>query len=335
MSLFADKITEFMPDRNGAPHSTLPRSAFLGSLALGALWPRCGAAQSPIPLRASSAIDDAATPYLYAMESGLFRTNGFDATLERATSGAAVASGVVGGSFDVGKSSVISLLSAHARGLPLVVIAPAGEYDISNPTAAIAVRTDAPIHSGADFNGKIVAVSAINDSFSLSMRAWVDAHGGDSATLKLIELPMSAAPVAISSGRIDAAVLAQPFLRQALEGGSVRIVGDPVSALGNHHTDSAWFTTIAFTQKSPEVVGRFMRTMREAAAYVNGHHSETAYLLAKFAMVQTSDVMRMRVLQGTRLEPANVQILIDAAARYKIIPERFDARDLIYQNALH
>jgi hypothetical protein len=31
---------------------------------------------------------------------------------------------------------------------------------------------------------------------------------------------------------------------------------------------------------------------------------------------------------------ANFQVLIDAAARYKIIPERFDARDLIYQGAL-
>jgi NitT/TauT family transport system substrate-binding protein len=303
-------------------------------LALGSVIPHIAAAQGLTPLRATSAIDDAATPFLYAMETGLFHKNGFDASLERATNGAAAASAVVGGSFEVGKSSVISLLSAHVRGLPVVVVAPAGDYDSSRPSAALVVKADSPMRSGADFNGKTVAVSALNDSFSLSMRTWVDAHGGDASTLKLIEIPMSASAAAIAGGRIDAAILIQPFLRPALESGAIRVLGDPVSAFGSHHTDSAWFTTTAFAQKNPDVVNRFMRTIRDAATYVNGHPTETAYLLAKFAMVQPSDVMKMRVLQGTRLDMANFQVLIDAAARYKIIPERFDARDLIYQGAL-
>jgi len=310
------------------------RSTFLGALAAAALVPRPGAAQALTPLRATSAIDDAATPYLWAVDSGLFRKNGFDASLERATSGAAAVSAVVGGSFEVGKSSVVSLLAAHARGIPIVIIAPAGAYDSSNPTAAIAVRPDAPIHTGADLNGKIVAVSAINDSFTISVRAWVDAHGGDSSTLKLVELPMSAAPAALTSGRIDAAVLVQPYLTQAVTDGSVRNVADPVSALGPHHTDSAWFTSIAFTQQNPDAVSRFMRVIRAAAIYVNGHHAETEYLLTKFAMVKPGDVGKLRMIQGTQLDPSSFQVLIDAAARYKIIPERFDARDLVYQNAL-
>ena len=51
-------------------------------------------------------------------------------------------------------------------------------------------------------------------------------------------------------------------------------------------------------------------------------------------MVKSSDVGKIRVLQGWKLDVANLQPLIDAAARYKFVPERFDARDLIYQNAL-
>ena len=315
------------------PRNALSRSAFLGALALGALAPARVEAQSPAPLRATSAIDDAATPFLYAMESGLFRKEGFDASLERATNGAAAAAAVIGGSFEFGKSSVISLLSAHTRGVPLVVVAAAGDYDISNPAAVLAVRADGPLRTGADFNGKVVAVSAINDLFALAIRCWVDAHGGDSSTLKLIELPMSATAGAIANGRIDAAILVQPFIRPALDSGSIRILGDPASALGPHHTDSAWFTSVAFAQKNPDIVRRFARTIRDAAVYVNGHHAETAPLLAKFAMVQVSDVMKVRVLQGTRLDPANLQVLIDAAARYKVIPDRFDARDLIYSGA--
>ncbi len=238
----------------------LRRSTFLaGSLAAVALAPQRGSAQALMPLRATSAIDDAATPFLYAMENGIFRKNGFDATLERATSGAAAASAVVGGSFDVGKSSVISLLTAHAHGLPIVAISAAGDYDVSNPAANVVVRPDSTLRPGADLNGKTVAVSAINDSFSISVRAWVDKFGGDSSSVKLLELPMSSVTAAITAGRIDAAVLIQPFLAPALAAGTVRSLGDPVSATGNHHTDSAWFTTIAYTQKNPDAVNRFMR----------------------------------------------------------------------------
>ena len=77
-----------------------------------------------------------------------------------------------------------------------------------------------------------------------------------------------------------------------------------------------------------------MRTIREAAIYVNGHHAETAYLLTKFAMVKSGDVGKLRMLQGTHLDAAQLQPLIDAAAKYKVISARFDANDLIYQNAL-
>jgi NitT/TauT family transport system substrate-binding protein len=312
----------------------VPRSVFLGSLALTVLAPRSGEAQTLTAIRATSAIDDPATPYLYAIESGLFRKNGIDATLERSTSGAAAASAVVGGSFEVGKASVISFLSAHVRGLPLVAVAAAGDYDAAKPTAALAVRPDATIRTGADLNGKIVAVSAINDLFSLAARAWIDAHGGDSSSVKFIELPMSSAAATIASGRVDAAVMVHPFLARALEAGTIRVAGDPVSALGNHHTDSLWFTTIAYAQKNPGVIDRFMRTIRDAAVYVNGHPTETAPLLTKFAKMDSTDAMTHRTLQGTRLDPVNLQPMIDAAARYKTIPERFDAKDLIYANAL-
>lgn len=311
------------------------RSTFLGSLALAAVWPQTAAAQALATLRAVSAIDDPATPFLYAMDSGLFRKNGLDASIERATSGAASAAAVVGGSFEVGKASVISFLSAHVHGLPLVAVAAAGDYDAARPsTAALAVRPDAPIHSGADLNGKTIAVSALNDLFSIAARAWVDAHGGDSATVKLIELPTSTAVEGVVSGRVDAAVVVQPFLSRALDSGSLRVIGDPPSALGNHHTDSLWFMTATYVQKNPDVVNRFMRTIRDAAIYVNGHPAETAPLLAKFAGVRPGDALKLRTLQGTRLDVANLQPMIDAAARYKLIPERIDAHDLIYQNAL-
>lgn len=313
---------------------TFSRSAFLTTAALAALVPpRLAAAQTLTPLRATSAIDDPATPFLYAMTSGLFRKAGLDATIARSTSGAAAASALVGGTFEVAKASTISFLSAYVHGLPLIAVAAAGDYDVSRPNAALAVKPDAPIHTGADLNGKIIAVSALNDVFTLAARAWVDVHGGDSSTVKFVELPMSDAAEALGAGRIDAAVIVEPYLDADLQTGSIRNLGDPIGAIGRHHTDSVWFMTTDYVKKNPDVVNRFMRTIREAAIYVNAHPAETAPLLIQFAKM-TPSRLKYRTIEGTRLDPANLQPLIDAAYRYKFIPQRIDARDLIYADAL-
>lgn len=313
--------------------TTFSRSTFLAAAAAATLAPRLGAAQTLVPLRATSAIDDPATPFLYAMQGGLFRKAGLDATIARSTSGAAAASALVGGSFEVAKASTISFLSAYAHGLPLVAVAAAGDYDISRPNAALAVKPDSSIHTGADLNGKIVAVSALNDVFTLVARAWVDGHGGDSSTIKFVELPMSSAAEALGAGRIDAAVIVEPYLDGDLEAGTIRNLGDPVGAIGRHHTDSVWFMTADYVKKNPDVVNRFMRTIRDAAIYVNGHPAETAPLLIEFAKMEPSR-LKYRTIEGTRLDPANLQPLIDAAYRYKFIPDHINAKDLIYANAL-
>jgi NitT/TauT family transport system substrate-binding protein len=286
-------------------------------------------------IRVASSADDDATPMLYGVQSGTFRRYGLDVQLERASSGSVVAAGVVGGSFDLGKSSITSLCNAHVRGLPVIVVAPAGTYDVALPQAiGLFVRTDSPIKSGADLNGKLMGVAAINDYFSLASRAWADAHGGDSSTLKLIEMPMVQGGAALETGRLDATILVQPFFSAAQANPKLRLIGDPSSALGAHFMQSCWFTTRAYTQKNPEVLDRFMKAMRECSTYVNAHHAETADLLAKFSGAAPANMQQARIPQGVKLDIAMIQPLIDAQAKYKMIPAPFSARDIIYSPAL-
>ena len=316
----------------------MERGTFLAALgALSAIGQPVAApaAGAPTVIHAASSIDDDATPFLYAMQGGVFRRYGIEAELQRATSGSAVAAGVVGGAFELGKSSITSLCAAHARGVPLVAIAPGGEYDNNlPPQIGLIVRADGPLKSGADLNGRTVGVSALNDFFSLAARAWTDAHGGDSTTIKLTEIPMSQARVAVEAGRIDAAIVVQPFFQTAVADPKIRVIGDPSSALGTHFMQSTWFTSIDFAAKNPDTIDRFMRAMREASTYVNGHHAETADLVTKFMKVDAAPAMTTRIPQGVRFNPAQMQSLIDIQARYKMIPLAFDVHDLIYPPAL-
>ncbi len=315
----------------------MKRSTFVSGL--GTLCALSGplaarAAGAPAVIHAASSIDDDATPFVYAIQSGLFRRYDIDADLQRSTSGAASVAGVLGGTFQIAKSSVTSLSAAYARGLALTWIAPGGEYDSTAPQViGLIVRADGPIKSGAELNGKTVGVSALNDYFSLAARAWTDRHGGDSSTIKLTEIPMSQARAAVETGRIDAAIVVQPFFQEAAADSKVRIIGDPSSAIAPHLMQSTWFTSADYASKNPDVIDRFMRAMREASTYVNGHHAETADLLSKFMKVDV-EPLKVRIPLGVRFNPAQIQPELDLQARYKMIPAAIDARDLIYPPAL-
>src|SRR5579875_1677457 len=178
-----------------------------------ALIPWVGNAQSSLPtIKVGLVPSDDITPVLYAARTGMFRKAGFDVQLIPATSGTAVAQAVVGGSYDIGKSSLVSLMNAHLRGLPLYLIAAGGVYDSSAPYAELVVAPDAPYKSGKDLNGKTIGVPALNDLNEVVIDGWVDQHGGDSKTLHYVEIPNSAATAALAEHRIDAYVMLYPPL---------------------------------------------------------------------------------------------------------------------------
>ena len=114
---------------------------------------------------------------------------------------------------------MLNLIEAHARNLPLLVEYAALIYN-SDPgdTIGIVVAKDSPIRSGRDMAGKTMSVPALGDTFTIAASAWIDTTGGDSKSVKFLELKNTAAAEAIAGGRIDAAILSQPTLKNALAG---------------------------------------------------------------------------------------------------------------------
>jgi NitT/TauT family transport system substrate-binding protein len=294
-------------------------------------------APAMLTLHAASSSNDEVTPFLYALDAGLFKRAGVDAQIDRMASGAAIVAGVLGGALDIGKSSMPSLLAARGKGLPLTCLAPGGEYNADHPSFGLVIKADSAIKSGADLNGLTAGVSAIDDLYTIAMKTWIDAHGGDSTTVKLTEVPMSVAAEGVAIGRVAVTTLTQPFLSQGLNAGRVKLLGYSANALAPHFTMSVWFARDDFAAKNPALAAAFVRVMRAAAIYSNGHHDETAPMLARFLSIQTQDVAQLgdRVYDGTALTPQLLKPLVDAAARYHVLPAAIDPRDLISPAAFH
>lgn len=316
-------------------HARLSRARMLAlggaSFLAGGMPALAQTSVAPMVLRAASSSNDEVTPFLYALESGMFKRAGIDATIDRLPSGSAIVAGVVGGAFDIGKSSMPSLLAAHGKGIPLTLLAPGGEYDADHPSFGLVIKTDSTIQSGADLNGKTAAVSAIDDLYTIAMKTWIDAHGGDSSTVKLVEVPISTVAETLATGRVAVGTLTQPFLKNGIDGGRVKLLGYSATAIAPHFTMTAWFARDDFAKKNPTLAAAFVRVMHDAAIYSNAHHAETLPMLAKFLSIQPQDISSLgtRVTAGLTLTPQSMKPLLDAAARYKVVSSPVDPRELI------
>jgi ABC-type nitrate/sulfonate/bicarbonate transport system substrate-binding protein len=109
-------------------------------------------------------------------------------------------------------------------------------------------------------------------------------------------------------------------------------VSVPYDAIAPFFVLSGWFTTTDYAAKHPDVIRTFVRVMYEAAKFANGHPADTAPMMSDLTKVPMSIYQTMpRVGAATSTNPKDWQPLIDAAAKYGVIPHAFPAKDFIWQ----
>jgi len=278
---------------------------------------------------ATQAFDDM-TAMLYAQRMGWFRRAGLDVQVERqTTSGAAIGAAILGGTFDIGKMGLSDVIEAHEKGIPFVVVAPAGIYNSALPTTGLLVLKDGPIFTGKDLNGKIVAQTSLGDIGSVTLDSWMDQNGGDRRSIHYVEMPMSAIPAAIEAGRVDAGGSLEPVLAQALASGKFRLI-PTYSSVAPTFAYAVWVTTRDWADKHRAVVKALATVLAQSAAYTNAHHAETAAMMSDFSGIPLERIESMpRIEIGTTLRASQIQPVIEAAVRDHTITHAFPAEEIL------
>jgi NitT/TauT family transport system substrate-binding protein len=302
------------------------------ALALGSAFlsaPGVVAAQGLTQMTLGGVPEESVTPALWAAQSGMFRKAGLNVDVQPAASGNAIAAGVAGGAYAVGKSSLPAIIAAHAHGLPFVFVAGGSLYDTKFPYSVLTVKADSPLKTAAELNGKLIAVPSLSDITTYATKAWVDAHGGDSTSLKLLEFPFAQIPDALAAGRVEAGFIADPVLQQAIDDKKVRIFAHAFDAVAPEFMVTGWFVTMDYWNKNKADLQKFYRVMQDADKYVVGHPADTVSVLSAFSKVDPAVIAKTHRIGYAPLEPKYIQPVIDILAKYKAIPATFDAKELI------
>jgi NitT/TauT family transport system substrate-binding protein len=312
-------------------HRMTRRSVLAGAGAALLAGERAAAQTAPalVTLRVASTANDDATTLVYAQNAGLFKSVGIDVTFQKANSGSAVAAAIAGGAIDIGKSSIIPVVNGHARGIPFTIVAPCSLYHNHDLDSGLVVANDGP-HTARELTGKVISVAGLQDTTWLSARAWIDKNGGDSTAVRFIEVPGSSVLSALEEGRITAGTMSEPYVTQNVKSGKARLLAVTLEAIAPRWLIAVYMSTTDFVAKNRDLVVRFQKAMAQSAAYCNTHQAETVPMMAQFTGLDPAILSQVtRAYDPPNLDPRDIQPIINAAAKYKLIEKPFDARELI------
>lgn len=282
----------------------------------------------PATINVISLPSDTAGEVYYAQDLGYFKAAGLDVRITDMTSSPAIVSAVASGAADIGFSVVGSAALARQRGIPVRFVAPGALYLASNPTAQLIGAKDTTIRSASDLSGKTVAVTGIADLTYYGTRAWIDKNGGDAASVKFVELPFPQMAPAVVQHRVDAAMIAQPFLAAALP--QTKAIAPVDDAIASRFMSTGWIASEAWLGAHADLAAKFAAVMRQTAQWANTHHKESGEILMRYTKISPEIAATMtRVEYGLALDPKLLQPPIDVAAKYS--QQRFGpATDLIW-----
>jgi NitT/TauT family transport system substrate-binding protein len=309
----------------------MKRSAFAG--ATGSVCAALAApvtAQTTTPFVIGSLAGGSDASIYYALQEGWFKASGLDVTIQPTTAGPAAMAGVVGGSMQTADGNVLSLAQAYTKGIPIVLIAAGASWTAALPTSVSLVAGPA-IQSLKDLIGGTIAVPSLQDLLTVSTKGLLDKAGIDPNGVHFIEMPPANMPTALQAQRVSAIAVYDPFRSSALSNGG-HTIGTPYVSIAPSFLVTAFFAYRTWAEAHRREVAAFQSVYTRGAAYANVHHDELMPMISSFSHIPLEALQRSTYapVPAAGLDPALIQPVIDAAARYRVIPQAFPAKNFIF-----
>ena len=308
----------------------MQRSAFIAGAAAFGLGTQRAVAQSSPALRIGySPVGWTLGVGYISDHGGFFKRAGLTVEMTELTNGGAITAGVIGGALDIGATNVSSVASAYARGLPIALIAPSVVSTAGRrPLTAVTVLASSTIRQPRDLIGKTICVSAVRDLQQAAIMNWLERNSVDPQSVKFLEIPIPQMLSTLRAGRVDAASLAEPWI--ASGGTDVRVLGAPYDTLAPAIMLSGWVAMRPWIASNTSTLKKFVEANAATAVWGNRNPAAALKMVEDMAGLAPDLAERMaRPTLGDKLVPAQIQPIIDTAAKYGFLPRAFAAEEII------
>ena len=309
-------------------------------LAIGLATAACGGSEDEtgtIRILTLPIVDDGAV--FYGIDSGIFKEHDVDVQIATTSGGNVGVPAMLGGSADMVMAGPFTALQSAAKGLPVRVVAAAStslrESESEGDFYEVITGPDSKITSAEELTGTTMAVNVRGGTDELYTKAFLEAHGVDPESVKLVTLPFPDKPAALLSGRIDAAIVGAPFLEGAKAEGA-KTLGYPYRTQENPVNPGSYVTTVQFAEDNPELLGRFTDALNEIVAEMEKPENRDAVLKS----LSTHTGIDLDQLEGTLLPNFTPKInmeglreMADFGQKYGLLPEIPDLDEVVLTTA--
>jgi NitT/TauT family transport system substrate-binding protein len=292
----------------------------------------CGdGAADPVPL---TTVNITALPIeptalaFYAKERGFFSREGIDARITVINAPTQAPAAVLSGTAAFSSFSVSGLALLKSQRAPVRLVAAGALYQPKAPTTALVAANGKRFGRAGDLVGKTVAIDAPKSPAHIGLLRWLNRNGVGAGDVRLVYMPFPQMLGPLSRGRVDAAVVPEPFLTLVLQRSAMRIAHIFNAVCERDCLATVW---MARRDVDSNLAARFRKAIEAAAVWANEEENEPASgaILAKYSELDPALIAKVtRTRFATRLRPELAQPWIDVYAEFDVIPSSFPAIEL-------
>lgn len=264
-----------------------------------------------------------------AQEEGMFAKYGLKVKLSSTTDATQVATGISGGSAQLGFETGTDFLSAASAGVKLVAASGLSIDTAQNPRLELFAGTNSGISSPADLAGKRIAVAGVNTRSQLATIDVLKRTGVEARNIKWVSMPFQQMPDALKARRVDAVVSVYPFIGLLKSQGYQPIIGH--YAEGDEKQLVIFLSASAdWASKNPKALGAVRQALKDADAFVEQHPVQARTIIEKYTGLSAGIVNNMPFpTLSTELTPDQLGFYLHMMKDQGLIQNNLDLSPLI------
>ena len=267
-----------------------------------------------------------------AVEAGIFTEHGLDVTVQPIQGGAQAMPALLNGDIDFSIGQPYGAMRASLQGLDVKIVANyAQSLTEGDDINSVVVGAGSSITKPADLAGKKVSVNSIGAAGDLTIRAAVEADGGDPDSIQFVEVAFPDAQAQLEAGNIDAAWVPEPFVSIIVGAGGARVV-DPYQEVLPGLPTLVVQTTGKTVSDDPELVDDVREALTEAFAWAADNDDAVRQALVDEMKLPEPAAASLRLPTfSTALDVGVLQGLSDLAVEDKYFEKAPDLDTLIVE----
>jgi NitT/TauT family transport system substrate-binding protein len=282
-----------------------------------------GTASEPATITVGTLPIANAAPMYLGMEKGFFKEEGLQIEPQIGEGGAALIPSLVSGDAEFAFVGVIPAITGVAQDVPIKIVASSDDAAATEDEdwQTLVVPKGSPIQGVEDLPGKTVAVNALRGLAEVVISRSLEKQGVDYKQVKLLEVPFPEMPAALEQGRVDAALLTEPFLSAVLAEGGTQIDAPSVETVPNF-PNGVYIAAESYIAENGDVVDRFASAMNRSLEYAQNNPEEVRRIVPTYTETPEAAAQQMRLpVFDPELDREGIELEADLTAKYGIIEE--------------